>query len=170
MEIIPQSYDAHLQEFERSAHIRGRRQYEELYRRSIENPDEFWAEHARKYLEWDKAWYFVHRWNQDEMRDEWFGGGMLNASYNCLDRNLGRLKNKVAYYWEGDDLSDLRSLSYGELYDRVVRFAAVLKSRGVAKGDRVILYLPVLPELPVAMLACARIGAIHCAVHTGFSS
>ncbi|MDI6775617.1 MAG: AMP-binding protein, partial [Verrucomicrobiota bacterium] len=100
----------------------------------------------------------------------WFGNGKLNASYNCLDRHIDRLSNKIAYYWEGDDPNDAKTYTYGDLYNRVNRFAAVLQKQGIRKGDRVLIYLPMIIELPVAMLACARIGAIHSVVFGGFSA
>lgn len=94
----------------------------------------------------------------------------MNASYNCLDRHLNNIKDKVAYYWEGDDPKERRSVSYGDLYEQVNKMAAVLQSRGVKKGDRVVIYMPMIVELPVAMLACTRIGAVHSVVFGGFSA
>jgi acetyl-CoA synthetase len=145
-------------------------QYQTMYRRSIDDPDAFWGEQAKKYLTWDKEWDFVLKYDFAEANIQWFGGGKLNASYNCLDRHLPALKDKIAYYWEGDRPEDARTYTYGDLYDRVNRFAAVLKSKGIGKGDRIIIYLPMIVELPVALLSCARIGAIHSVVFGGFSA
>lgn len=138
--------------------------YMEMYERSIEEPEVFWAEQAREYLDWDREWDFVLRHDIETSKVEWFGGGVLNASSNCLDRHLERLKGKVAYYREGEDPQDSQAITYQDLYASVNRVAAVLQSRGIRKGDRVLLYLPSVPELPVTMLACARIGAVHAAV------
>ncbi len=138
--------------------------YKEMYGRSIEDPEAFWAERAREYLAWDKQWDFVLRHDVEKAKVEWFGGGILNASSNCLDRHLELLRDKPAFYWEGDDPTDSLTITYKDLYSSVNAAAAVLKSRGIGKGDRVVLCLPSLPELPIAMLACARIGAVHAAV------
>jgi len=164
------SYSAHLEEFQKTAYISSRKQYDELYRRSIEDPEAFWAQEAEKYLSWGKKWDFVLRYDFDQAKIKWFGGGVLNACYNCLDRHQEALKDKVAYYWEGDNPEETETVTYGDLYVRVNKMAAVLKSRGVGKGDRVVIYMPMIVELPVAMLACARIGAIHSIVFGGFSA
>ena len=166
----PQVYDAHLKEYQKIAHIRGREEYERLYRKSIEDPEGFWAEQAEKYLSWDRKWDFVLKYDFDEARIEWFGGGRINAVHNCLDRHLETRKDKVAYYWVGDSPDETRAVTYGELSGEVNRLAAVLKAHDVEKGDRVIIYMPMIVELPVAMLACALIGAIHCVVFAGFSA
>ncbi len=144
--------------------------YKKEYERSIADPDAFWAEKALE-LEWIKKWDKVSEFDFKEGRIEWFSGGQLNVTSNCLDRHLenGR-KDKVAIIWEGDGENDSRKITYGELHDEVNRFALVLKSNGVKKGDRVTIYLPMIPELTVAMLACARIGAIHSIVFGGFSA
>lgn len=165
-----ESYGAHLEHYQRSAYIRGRDEYERLYKRSIEDAEGFWAEQAEKYLSWYKPWDVVLRYDFEEAVIQWFGGGVLNATYNCLDRHLPRLKNRVAYYWEGDAPGESRVVTYLDLYTQVNRFSAVLKSKGVKKGDRVIIYMPMIVELVVAMLACARIGAIHSVVFGGFSA
>ncbi len=170
MDNTPKWYDAHLDEYRRVAYINSREQYEEMYRRSLEDPDAFWAEQARKYLTWDKEWDFVLKYDFNEAEVAWFGGGVINASFNCLDRHQEALKDKVAYYWEGDDPDQSRAVTYGQLFAEVNKFAAALKKQGVEKGDRVILYLPMVVELPVAMLACARIGAVHSVVFGGFSA
>jgi len=138
-----------------------------IYRRSIEEPEEFWAEQARQ-LDWFKTWDKVLEWEPPFAR--WFVGGQLNASYICVDRHVKTWRrSKVAVYWEGE-LGDVRTLSYSRLYGEVNKVASVLKNCGVSKGDRVALYLPMIPELPVFMLACARIGAIHTVIFSGFSA
>ncbi len=152
------------------ADIKNKEEYERLHRQSLEDPDTFWAEQAKKYLSWDKAWDFVLRYDFDEAKIEWFGGGVLNAAYNCLDRHLEKHKDKVAYYWEGDTPHETKVITYSDIYEKVNKLAAVLKSKGICKGDRVVIYLPMIIELPVAMLACARIGAVHTVVFVGFSA
>jgi len=163
-------YDAHLEEFQKTAHIKGMEAYQRLYRESLDNPDTFWARQADHYLTWYKKWDTVLDYDFSEARIQWFGGGRLNASFNCLDRHLETKEETVAYYWEGDDPARAQTYTYGELYRRVNRFAAALRHKGVKKGDRVIIYLPMIIELPVAMLACARIGAVHSVVFGGFSA
>jgi acetyl-CoA synthetase len=163
-------YDAHLDKYQKIAHIKGREEYNRLYKQSIEDPEGFWADQATKYLSWDKKWDSVLNYDFDEARIEWFGGGIINAAYNCLDRHLKSHKDKVAYYWVGDDPDDTKAVSYAELHSQVNRLAGALKIRGIGKGDRVIVYMPMIVELPIAMLACARIGAIHCVVFAGFSA
>jgi len=170
MSDTPKWYDAHLPEFQKIAYINSMDEYQALYQRSIENPDGFWAEQADKYLAWGKKWDSVLKYDFEAAKIEWFGGGVLNAAYNCLDRHQDTLKEKTAFYWEGDNPAESKPITYGDLYDQVNRFAAVLKSKGVQKGDRVIIYMPMIVELPVAMLACARIGAIHSVVFGGFSA
>ncbi|MCF8110239.1 MAG: acetate--CoA ligase [Desulfobacteraceae bacterium] len=163
-------YDAHLDHYKKTAYIKGIDEYNQIYRRSIEDPEGFWAEQAEKYLSWEKKWDKVLDYDFSEARIEWFRGGVLNASYNCIDRHLEKLADKTAYYWEGDNPSETRTVTFKELYTMVNRFAAVLKNQGVKKGDRIVIYMPMLVELPVAMLACARIGAIHSVVFGGFSA
>jgi acetyl-CoA synthetase len=165
-----ESYGAHLEHYRQSAYISSKEQYEDLYKRSLEDADSFWAEQAIKYLSWYKQWDSVLRYDFHKAAIQWFGGGVLNATYNCLDRHLPRLKNRVAYYWEGDNPKESRVVTYLNLHRQVNKFAAVLKSRGVKKGDRVIIYMPMVVELVVAMLACARIGAVHSVVFGGFSA
>ena len=139
----------------------------DIYRRSIEEPEEFWAEQARQ-LDWFKTWDKVLEWKPPFAR--WFVGGQLNASYICIDRHVKTWrKNKVAIYWEGEP-GDVKVLSYSMLYSEVNKVASVLKNCGVVKGDKVVLYLPMIPELPIFMLACARIGAIHTVIFSGFSA
>lgn len=166
----PKWYDVHLPKFQEIAYVKSMDEYQNLYKRSLEDPDGFWSEQAKKYLSWEKEWDFVLDYNFDTAKIQWFGGGVLNATFNCLDRHQDSLKDKVAYYWEGDNPSESKHFTYGDLYDHVNRFAGVLKSKGVQKGDRVIIYMPMIVELPVAMLACARIGAIHSVVFGGFSA
>ena len=151
------------------AHINSE-QYHEFYRRSLEDPDNFWSEQAEQFLSWSRKWDKVQDWTfENNVRINWFIGGKLNVSYNCLDRHLQTRGDQVAIIWEGDDPEENRKITYRELYEDVCRFANALKSKGVKKGDRVCLYLPMIPEAAVAMLACTRIGAIHSIVFGGFS-
>ncbi len=143
------------------------RRYLNMYKRSIDDPEGFWGEQAAA-LKWDQPWEKVLDWNPPYGR--WFNGGKLNASVQCVDRHAGTWrKNKVAIYWEGET-GDTRTLSYGDLYEKVNEFAAVLQKLGVKKGDRVTIYLPMIPELVFAMLGCARIGAVHNVIFSGFSA
>ena len=145
----------------------GRKRYFELHDRSIRHPEEFWAEEARK-LDWFKTWDKVLEWTPPFAK--WFVGGKLNASYQCVDRHVKTWrKSKVAIYWEGEP-GDTRVLSYSTLYREVNRCASVLKNLGLGKGDTVALYLPMIPELPIFMLACGRIGATHTVIFSGFSA
>ncbi|MBI5043208.1 MAG: acetate--CoA ligase, partial [Nitrospirae bacterium] len=156
--------------FSKMAYIKSLKQYKELYKKSIKNPDTFWAKMAKEFLHWDKKWTKVSEWDFTKPSVKWFINGKLNVSYNCIDRHLNSYKrNKAAIIWEGDDGS-YKSYTYQQLYYEVNRFANVLKKHGVRKGDRVTIYLPMIPELPISMLACARIGAIHSVVFGGFSS
>jgi len=139
----------------------------DIWRNSIENPDKFWAEEAKQ-LNWFRAWNTVLKWENNKA--EWFVGGKLNASYNCVDRHAETaMKNKVAIIWEGEP-GDKRMLTYQCLFREVNKFAALLKSLGVKKGVPVALYMPMIPELPIAMLACARLGAPFTQVYSGFSA
>ncbi|NMC69302.1 MAG: acetate--CoA ligase [Myxococcales bacterium] len=157
-------------EFTARAYIKSRADYEKIYNKSVNDPEAFWAEIASE-LHWFKKWTKVNEENFKEAKIAWFLGGKLNVSYNCLDRHLGTPnENKVALIWQGEPEEDVRKFTYKELHAEVCRFANVLKKKGVKKGDRVTLYLPMIPELPIAMLACARIGAIHSIVFGGFSS
>ncbi len=157
------------EEFARNANVTAE-QYEAMYRRSIEDPEGFWAEQAEKYITWFQKWDKVLDWDyKNEVHIRWFENGKLNACYNCLDRNLETRGDQTAIIWEGDDPNEDRHITYRELYEEVCKFANVLKSRGVKKGDRVAIYMPMIPEAAVAMLACARIGAIHSVVFGGFS-
>jgi len=170
MEDEAKIYNSHLKIYQEIAYIKNREEYAALYQKSMEESEVFWAEQAEKYLTWEKPWDFVLKADFEEARFEWFGGGILNASYNCLDRHLPDLKDKVAYYWEGDNPEESKLITYQKLYERVNKLAAMLKSKGVKKGDRVIIYLPRIVELPVSLLACARIGAVHCVVFGGLGA
>ncbi len=145
-------------------------QYFERYQQSVENPDEFWAESAKK-LDWIKPFTQVKNtsYEPDHFKIEWFADGQLNVSENCLDRHLKEHPLKPAIIWEGDHPSRHKIISFEELHDEVCRFANVLKKNGITKGDRVVLYMPMIPETAIAMLACTRIGAVHCVVFGGFS-
>jgi len=154
-------------EFIRKAHIKSMDDYSSIYKYSIENPEKFWAEKAEQ-LCWFKKWDTVLR--DDNGFFKWFEGGYLNVCHNCVDRHAkGWRKNKAAIIWEGEDGSE-KVFTYQHLLDEVCRFSNVLKERGIKKGDRVCIYLPMIPELVVAMLSCARIGAVHSVVFGGFSS
>ena len=144
-------------------------QYEAMYKRSIEDPEGFWAEQAESFLTWDKTWDTVLDWDYHKGHIRWFEGGRLNACYNCVDRHLERRGDQTALIWEGDDPADDAHITYQELHEQVCRLANVLKSRNVSKGDRVCIYMPMIPEAVYAMLACARIGAVHSVVFGGFS-
>ncbi|MEW8287594.1 MAG: acetate--CoA ligase [Candidatus Thiodiazotropha endolucinida] len=146
-------------------------QYQEMYRQSISDPEGFWGEQAEQYVTWFKKWDKVVDWSfgKDDLHIEWFKGATLNVAYNCLDRHLEKRGDQVAIIWEGDNPDEDRKITYRELHEEVSKFANVLKSRGVKKGDRVSLYLPMIPEAAVAMLACTRIGAVHSIVFGGFS-
>jgi acetyl-CoA synthetase len=144
--------------------------YEQMYQESIEDPEGFWAKQAER-IHWFKKWDKVREVDYHTADIKWYLGGKTNVSYNCLDRHLeGAKRNQAALIWEGDDPHSVRTYTYLQLHREVSRFANVLKKHGVTKGDRVVLYLPMIPELPIAMLACARIGAIHSIVFGGFSS
>ena len=143
--------------------------YERMYRQSIEQPDMFWAEQANRFVEWMQPWSKVHDSNMDKGEAAWFIDAKLNVSVNCIDRHLKTRAEQTAIIWEGDDPRDSRYISYRELHEEVCRLANVLKERGVKKGDRVCLYMPMIPEAAFAMLACARIGAVHTVVFGGFS-
>ncbi len=152
------------------AYIKKMEEYRELYQKSFSDPGGFWGELAEQ-LDWYKKWDKVLEYDFNKPKIEWFKGGKLNASYNCLDRHLNHWRsNKVALIWQGEPLEENRIFTYQQLHYHVCKFANVLKKFGVKKGDRVSIYLPMIPELPIAMLVCARIGAIHSVVFGGFSS
>ncbi len=147
----------------------GEEEYFRLYRELLADPDRFWGEQGKR-LDWIKPFGRVQSASfEGDVHIAWYEGGTLNASYNCIDRHLPRRAEQTAILWEGDRPGDDRRISYRELHDAVCRLANVLKQRGVKKGDRVTIYLPMIPEIAVAMLACARIGAIHSVVFGGFS-
>jgi len=156
------------------AFIKGKEEYEKLYKRSIEDPDGFWGEIAEEYVEWFKKWDKVEDYNFDHRKGpisvKYFDGGKLNVSYNCLDKQLKTRGDKVAIQWEGNEPGEEKAYTYKMMHEEVCRFANVLKSHGVKKGDVVTLYMPMVPELAIAMLACTRIGAIHSIVFGGFSA
>jgi acetyl-CoA synthetase len=154
-------------EFSSKAHIKSMGQYQKIYKRSVKNPEKFWAEKARN-LHWFKKWKTVLR--NDNGHFKWFEGGKINVCYNCIDKNIEEGKgNKTAIIWEAEDGQTIK-YTYSQLLYEVSRFANVLKSHGLRKEDRVCIYLPMIPELAVAMLACARIGLIHSIVFGGFSA
>ena len=153
-------------EFSKQATIPSLEDYKKLYELAQKNPDRFWTEQANQ-LEWAQTWDRLLEWDPPDAK--WFVGGKLNVSYNCLDRHLKTKGSKIAILWEGEP-GDQRALTYRELHQDVSRFANVLKNLGLKKGDRVILYMPMVPELVVAMLACARIGLLHSVIFGGFSS
>src|SRR3989339_1229859 len=155
------------EEFSRKSHVKSMKEYSKIYKKSIENPEKFWAERAEQ-LEWFKKWDIVFR--NDVGFFKWFEGGQINVSYNCLDRIIKAGKGKkIAYIWEPES-GKCKTYTYGQLLKEVCKFANALKKLGVKKGHVVEIYLPMIPELPIAMLACARIGAIHSVVFGGFSS
>ena len=146
-----------------------REQYETLYRQSIEDPDTFWAEQARQFVTWSKPWQRVADCDFDKADIRWFEGAELNVAYNCIDRHLTTRGDQVAILWEGDHPGEDRRVTYRELHEATCRVANALKARGVKSGDRVSIYMPMIPEAAVAMLACARLGAVHSVVFGGFS-
>ena len=153
-------------DFKRKAWITAER-YQSMYRESIEAPDAFFAARAREFIDWMQPWESVHAGTLEVA--QWFTNGKLNVSANCIDRHLDTRGDQVAIIWEGDDPGEDLKISYRELHEKVCRLANVLKARGVGRGDRVCLYMPMIPEAAVAMLACTRIGAVHSVVFGGFS-
>ena len=158
------------EEFSKNALI-DRPKYQEMYMRSVENPEAFWEEQARDRLLWQKEFTKVKNvsYSHPDVSIKWFEDGVLNVSENCVDRHLEKKSEEVAILWEGDEPGVSKKITYRELYENVCRFGNVLKDRGIKKGDRVILYMPMVPEAAYAMLACARVGAIHSVVFAGFS-
>jgi len=157
-------------EFSANATI-NKAQYDEMYARSIDDPEGFWDEQANKYVTWYKPWTKTLDWSfdQDDLHINWFTDAKLNVSYNCIDRHLETRGDQTAIIWEGDNPEESREITYRELHEAVSRLANALKDRGVKKGDRVSLYMPMIPEAAFAMLACTRIGAVHSIVFGGFS-
>jgi len=156
------------EEFSRNALI-DEASYKAMYEESISDPAGFWADQAEQFLSWDKPWDKVLDWDYSKGHIRWFEGGKLNACVNCVDRHLETRGDQTALIWEGDDPADDSKVTYRELHAHVCRLANVLKSRNVHKGDRVCIYMPMIPEAVYAMLACARIGAVHSVVFGGFS-
>jgi acetyl-CoA synthetase len=152
-------------------HIKNLEEYWQVYRKSIRSPESFWEEIAEEHFLWRKRWNQVLSWDFRKPEVKWFDGATLNITENCIDRHLATRANKTAILFEPNDPSEAaQHITYKELHERVNRFANVLKDRGIEKGDRVCIYLPMIPELPVSLLACARIGAIHSVVFAGFSA
>ena len=143
--------------------------YKAMYRRSIEDPESYWSEQATNFLSWDQPWHTVTNCDLKTGKAQWFAGGKLNVSYNCIDRHLPERAQQSALIWEGDNPNDSKKITYAELKLRVCKLANALKARGVKKGDRVCIYMPMIPEAVFAMLACTRIGAVHSVVFGGFS-
>jgi acetyl-CoA synthetase len=152
-----------------SAHVNDAK-YHEMYTQSVRDPERFWGEHGRR-IDWIKPYTWVKRTSfaPGNVSIEWFGDGTTNVSLNCIDRHLAKRANQIAIIWEGDNPNESKSITYRQLHDEVCRFANVLKAHGVKKGDTVTIYLPMIPEAAYAMLACARIGAVHSIVFGGFS-
>ncbi|MBT8125351.1 MAG: acetate--CoA ligase [Gammaproteobacteria bacterium] len=151
-----------------TAHIDAEK-YKSMYQESIDNPEEFWAEQAEEFITWYKKWDNVLDWDYHKGHIRWFEGANLNVSYNCIDRHLDKRGDQTAIIWEGDDPNDDKHITYKKLHQEVCKLSNVLKSRGVKKGDRVCIYMPMIPEAAYAMLACTRIGAVHSVVFGGFS-
>ncbi len=143
--------------------------YQRMYQQSIENPERFWTRMANEFVDWFEPWQTLNDIDYKQASIKWFEGAKLNVSYNCIDRHLAEKAEQTAIIWEGDEPDQQKHISYQELHDEVCRFANALKSRGVKKGDRVCIYMPMIPEVGYAMLACARIGAVHSVVFGGFS-
>ena len=143
--------------------------YQQMYRESVEKPDSFWASQATEFLMWDAPWTSISRYDFAKGEAEWFKDGKLNVTTNCIDRHLQDRADQTAIIWEGDDPSEDKNISYQELHDQVSKMGNVLRKRGIEKGDRVCIYMPMIPEAAYAMLACARIGAVHSVVFGGFS-
>src|SRR5215216_1720040 len=152
-----------------SAHVNNAK-YHEMYAHSVRDPESFWGEHGKR-IDWIKPYTWVKRasFAPGNVSIEWFGDGTTNVSLNCIDRHLAKRADQIAIIWEGDDPKESQSITYRQLHDEVCRFANVLKAHGVRKGDTVTMYLPMIPEAAYAMLACARIGAVHSIVFGGFS-
>ncbi len=154
----------------KAAHV-DRDRYKALYRASVENPEAFWAEQAQKTIDWIRPFTKVKNvsYGPSEVHIRWFEDGVLNVSANCIDRHLATGRDRTAILWEGDDPSESKTITYGELHEEVCRMANALREQGVGKGDRITIYMPMIPEAAYALLACARIGAIHSVVFGGFS-
>jgi acetyl-CoA synthetase len=155
--------------FSEKAYIKSEEEYKQIYQDSISKPEEFWAKKAKQ-LHWFKEWDTIFAWDKENVKISWFAGGKTNVSYNCIDQHLKDQGDKIAIIWQGEPEDDVVKLTYKELHKQVCRFANVLKKKGINKGDRVCIYMPMIPELAIAMLACTRIGAIHSIVFAGFSA
>ena len=153
----------------KNAHI-NEKKYHALYQRSIKDPAGFWSDQAKEFISWSAPWEAVTRGDFNTLDMNWYIHGKLNACYNCVDRHLETRKDQVAIIWEGNSPQQTRHITYQQLHDDICKFANVLKKQGIKKGDRVCIYMPMIPEVVVAMLACARIGAIHSVVFGGFSA
>ncbi|NOX71863.1 MAG: acetate--CoA ligase [Candidatus Micrarchaeota archaeon] len=156
-------------EFREKAHVKSEEEYMKIYEESIKDPEGFWAKKAKD-LHWFKEWDNVFTWDKEQVKFTWFSGGKTNVCYNCIDRHLESKGDDIAIIWQGEPEDDVRKFTYRELHREVSRFANVLKKKGVKKGDRVCMYMPMIPELAIAMLACTRIGAVHSIVFAGFSA
>jgi len=154
--------------FAADAHV-NKDDYERMYRQSVEDPQAFWSQQANDFLQWSKPFTKACEEDLSKGHAVWFADGELNVSVNCIDRHLPARANQTAFIWEGDDPADSKTITYGELHGHVCRLANLLKERGIHKGDRVCIYMPMIPEAAYAMLACARIGAVHSVVFGGFS-
>jgi acetyl-CoA synthetase len=159
-------------DFRAKAYIKSREEYQKIYDEAVKDNDAFWAKTAKEQVTWFKEWDQVQDWkySKDEVYLKWFIGGKLNVSYNCLDRHLEKRGDQVAIIWEGNEPTVDRKYTYKQLHEEVCKFANVMKANGIKKGDRVTLYLPMIPELAICMLACTRIGAMHSIVFGGFSA
>ena len=164
-EFLSHPVSAHWQE---SAWI-NQEKYQQMYQQSINQPERFWAEQATEFLTWDTPWQTICNYDFARGEATWFGGGKLNVAVNCIDRHLANRADQTALIWEGDEPSDDKKITYAELHEQVSRLGNILRDRGVKKGDRVCIYMPMIPEAAYAMLACARIGAVHSVVFGGFS-
>ena len=154
-----------------SYHIKHLEEYFQVYRKSVNDPERFWEEIAEEHFVWRKRWDTVLKWDFSAPEVTWFQNAKLNITENCLDRHLATRADKTAILFEPNDpTEDAEHISYAELHQRVCRMANVLVENGIQKGDRVCIYLPMIPDLAVAVLACARIGAIHTVVFAGFSA
>ena len=143
--------------------------YQAMYNQSIEDPNAFWLEQSNLFLSWNKPWKILNKIEFENAQTSWFVDGKLNVAVNCVDRHLEHRADQVAIIWEGDDPNSDKNITYLELHEQVSRLGNVLRDRGIKKGDRVCIYMPMIPEAAYAMLACARIGAVHSIVFGGFS-
>jgi acetyl-CoA synthetase len=158
------------EDFSKNAFVRSKEEYDEMYEESVNHPETFWSKVAKN-LFWNKSWTDVFVWDDESQKKfTWFKNAKINACYNCLDRHLDTKKDQLALIWQGEQEEDVKKYTYQELHKEVCRFSNVLKKKGLKKGDRVAVYLPMIPELLISMLACARLGVIHTVVFAGFSA